>query len=349
MVTINEIAQIAGVSRGTVDRVLNNRGGVSPKTAEKVRRIANSLNYSPNIAGRSLAARKKALKFGVILYSDIVLFDSIENGIDRKSKELTEYGVELMKVHVPFHDIDSQINAMKELASVGVCGIVISPPDHPDMIEMIDSLYHKGIMTVTYNSDVENSKRLAYVGSNYRECGRVAGNILGLLSGFGQSAAAVVSGERIAQSHPERAKACIDKLLADYPEIRIADTAVCKETDTDSYHTVSALLAANPDIRLLFLNDLGVRGGVKAVQESNRRIHTVVYDRVSLFQEDLRQGRVSFLITQQPWILGELPLDILFRYFALDIKPTSSCYLTDIEIKVAENLRRPFAPYPNLL
>ena len=62
MVTIKEIAQMAGVSRGTVDRVLNNRGRVSEENARRIREIARSLGYQPNKAGIALAAQKKKLK-----------------------------------------------------------------------------------------------------------------------------------------------------------------------------------------------------------------------------------------------------------------------------------------------
>ena len=48
MATMKQIAQIAGVSRGTVDRVLNNRGAVNPDTAKRVWEIARSLQYTPN-------------------------------------------------------------------------------------------------------------------------------------------------------------------------------------------------------------------------------------------------------------------------------------------------------------
>ena len=51
MATIKEIAALAGVSRGTVDRVLNDRGAVNPETAEKIRKIAKELDYKPNRAG----------------------------------------------------------------------------------------------------------------------------------------------------------------------------------------------------------------------------------------------------------------------------------------------------------
>ena len=67
MPTIKEIAELAGVSRGTVDRVLNKRGGVNPTTEEKVLEIAKALNYKPNLAGTILAAQKKRLMLGVVL------------------------------------------------------------------------------------------------------------------------------------------------------------------------------------------------------------------------------------------------------------------------------------------
>ena len=74
MTTIKEIADLAGVSRGTVDRVLNNRGAVNPKTAEKIMKIAQAMNYRPNRVGLALATQKKKYKIGVILFSEHNLF-----------------------------------------------------------------------------------------------------------------------------------------------------------------------------------------------------------------------------------------------------------------------------------
>ena len=61
LVTIKDIANMSGVSRGTVDRVLNNRPGVNPKTAERVRMLADSLGYEPTIVGKSLVSKKREL------------------------------------------------------------------------------------------------------------------------------------------------------------------------------------------------------------------------------------------------------------------------------------------------
>ncbi len=51
MITIKDIANMAGVSRGTVDRVLNNRGKVKPETEKKIREIIEREKYVPSLAG----------------------------------------------------------------------------------------------------------------------------------------------------------------------------------------------------------------------------------------------------------------------------------------------------------
>ena len=68
-VTLQQIADLAGVSRGTVDRALNNRGHIKSEVEEKIKRIAKELGYQPSFAGRALAMAKKNLKIGVILQS----------------------------------------------------------------------------------------------------------------------------------------------------------------------------------------------------------------------------------------------------------------------------------------
>ena len=60
MATIKQISELSGVSRGTVDRVLNGRGHVSPEKERLVRSIAEQVGYKPNRAGKALAARKKS-------------------------------------------------------------------------------------------------------------------------------------------------------------------------------------------------------------------------------------------------------------------------------------------------
>ena len=57
MVTMKKIAELCGVSRGTVDRALNGRGRVNAETAAMIKKVAEQLGYEPNPAGK---ARRRA-------------------------------------------------------------------------------------------------------------------------------------------------------------------------------------------------------------------------------------------------------------------------------------------------
>ena len=50
-ITINKIAELCGVSRGTVDRALHNKGNVRPELRDKIKRVAEEYGYQPNRAG----------------------------------------------------------------------------------------------------------------------------------------------------------------------------------------------------------------------------------------------------------------------------------------------------------
>ena len=114
MATIKEIAALAGVSRGTVDRVLNNRGSVNPDTAKRIQEIADSLDYKPNRAGLVLAAHKKHLKLGVILFSpDNPFFQDVLQGVRDKAAELSGYNCTVIIRQVPF-GVEEQLKALDE-------------------------------------------------------------------------------------------------------------------------------------------------------------------------------------------------------------------------------------------
>ena len=88
-VTLQQIAEAAGVSRGTVDRALNDRGRIKPEVAEKIKKIAEEMGYQPNRAGRALAMAKQSVRIGVILQSaDTPFMKKVLNGIEDAKAEV---------------------------------------------------------------------------------------------------------------------------------------------------------------------------------------------------------------------------------------------------------------------
>jgi len=66
MPTLEEVAELAGVSRSTVSRVVNNNSNVKSETRERVMDVISELNFSPNAAARSLAGGKTGI-FGLVI------------------------------------------------------------------------------------------------------------------------------------------------------------------------------------------------------------------------------------------------------------------------------------------
>ncbi len=183
MATIKQIANLAGVSRGTVDRVLNNRGIVNPETAAKIREIAATMQYSPNKVAKTLAIKKKKLLFGYILFSGTrsnPFFDDVVTGIKAKARELEEYGVTVLIRYSDFDNVTHQLCVIDELLAQGISGLAITPVNHPDVAKKLSEI---GIPVVTVNTDIDHSGRLAYVGSNYAQSGKTAGGLMRLVTG----------------------------------------------------------------------------------------------------------------------------------------------------------------------
>ncbi|MFD1849739.1 LacI family DNA-binding transcriptional regulator [Oceanobacillus bengalensis] len=68
--TIEQIAKMAGVSRGTVSKVINNTGSISPKTIKKVKRVIEETGYQPSFSAKTLATQKSNL-IGLIFAGNI--------------------------------------------------------------------------------------------------------------------------------------------------------------------------------------------------------------------------------------------------------------------------------------
>ena len=81
MKNISDIAKLAGVSKSTVSRFLNN-GSVSPATKEKITKIIEENNYQPNQFAQSLRARRTNLIGAIIPRMNSY---AVDETIDRKS------------------------------------------------------------------------------------------------------------------------------------------------------------------------------------------------------------------------------------------------------------------------
>ena len=172
-VTIQQIAERAGVSRGTVDRALNNRGRINPEVAEKIRKIADEMGYIPK--ERKKRARGK-IRIGVVTQlakSSFML--EINRGIQQAKEELEDRGIELLIKEGLSVDEEEQLRMIGELAEEGIQGLALMPVDSPRIRNRVDQLAEaEPFPVVTFNSDLAGSKRVCFVGMDNRKSGRTA-------------------------------------------------------------------------------------------------------------------------------------------------------------------------------
>jgi LacI family transcriptional regulator len=342
MPTINEIAQLSGVSRGTVDRVINNRGLVDPIKAKRILEIAKALNYTPNLAGKSLSVKKKQLKFGYVLFgntsSNPFLID-VEDGIKSCASELSEYGVNVFIRFCDTEDPSSQVKCIDELMEIGINGLVITPIYHPMVIECIKKLTDSGLPVITVASDSPDCGRLAYVGSDYFKSGETAAGIMNLICA-GSANVGVVTGSPMVLCHSERVAGFTARIEEEYTGIKIVATDVNHDDDIQSYAVTKCLLENNPDVDAIFLTAAGVVGACRAIKELGLegKLKVVCYDVTIASRELIKSGAINASITQEPFEQGAKPLDLLFNLVGLGKKPEQEYYYTDLSIVIKENL-----------
>jgi len=342
LTTIKEIAKLAGVSRGTVDRVLNNRGAVKQETAERVRSIADSLNYFPNRAGKTLAVWKKHLRFGYILFSGATsnpFFLDVVRGIESRATELLEYGVTVEIRSAQIDNPNLQVALIDELVNQGIDGLAITPINHPSVVARIRELTETGLPVVTVNSDIPDSGRLAYVGSDYFKSGCTAAGLMNLATG-GAANVGIIIGNPLVDCHTERVAGFQQQIQASYPGIHIVGNAVNNDDDTESFAVTQALLQTHPEIDALLLAGAGVPGACRAVEDMGHlgKLKIISYDLPQTTRELVEQGVIAATITQQPFTQGAKPLDILLDYVGMAIQPETERFHTKIEIKIRENM-----------
>ena len=129
MITIKEIAEKAGVSPGTVDRVLHNRGRVSKENEERIRRIAEENGYVPNLLARRLQQGRR-LVFGVLIpgpKTEYGYWEQIVDGIEEARKEIEALDASIIYSFFDRYSQKSFLESGAELFSKGVSAYIVAP------------------------------------------------------------------------------------------------------------------------------------------------------------------------------------------------------------------------------
>lgn len=338
--TIKKIAEAAGVSRGTVDRVLNNRGGVKPDVAEQVRAIAAAMGYSPNRAGKILAARKQPIAIGCFLPSiGNAFFDDVIAGFRKAEAELADFGVSVVIKTVKGYHAEEHIAAIGELLEQGCTALCVCTINIPQIRNYINQIVASGVPVVAVNTDLSKTQRLCYIGPDYLSSGQTAAGMIALCAPA-ELKLLIVTGSLKIKGHNERIRGFSQTLKNQHLPYKLVDIFESFDNDDYAYETALKIFKEHAEINCVYIAAAGVAGVCRAILEADlpHKLRVLSYDDIQATRALLRSGVIDFTICQEPNEQGYRSVTVLFDYLMGGKRQAPPNHFTNTVIKIKENL-----------
>lgn len=340
-ITMKELARVAGVSRATVDRALNQRGRVNKETANRIQILAKSMNYEPNVAAKSLAVRHKDLKIGFIINrKGNDYFEDVLLGVNAAAKEISTFGI---SVNIQYassgFEVNNQLELIDEMIKREYNAIAITPINDKQISAKLNDAIAKGIAVVAVTADIQTVDYLAYIGCNHEKAGRIAANIARLICNE-KARIVVVIGSKKMLGHSKRLKGFQDNICSCSPDMTIVSIIENSDDDDVSYEMISNLLKQDSTIDFLFFATAGTVGGIRAVIDQNQQsnIKIVSFDLTAGSKYYLEQGIIEAVICQDPYNQGYSAIKVLSDYLLSNFKPKNNHIFSNASIILKESL-----------
>ena len=337
-VTVQQIADATGVSRGTVDRALNNRGRVDPEVAERIRRTAEEMGYVKK--PRKTNGKRRSCRIGIVTQlAGASFMREINRGIREAAEELRDRDVEVLVRESLSVDEKEQVDAIEELRKEGIDGLAVMPVDAESVREKINELIDDGIPVVTFNSDIVGTRRRCFVGMDNVKSGRTAAGLMKMLTG-GQGKVLVITGYFTNHVNISRLAGFVEEIKASCPGIEIVGVQGSFDDAAEVEKIVTNTMRTIPDLDGI-LQVSGGQEGIRAAFEAlgvEKRPHVIIYDQTPKNEKVLREDVADFLIDQNGYVQGYRPPHILADIIQKNQFPEQEQILTDITIRTKYNL-----------
>ncbi|MDD2534265.1 MAG: LacI family DNA-binding transcriptional regulator [Eubacteriales bacterium] len=337
-VTIKQIAEIAGVARSTVDKVINDRPGVSDEVRDRVRYIANDLGYEANIIGKALAFQNKQLVIAVVM-PNIDFTVAARVGIEKALQEVKAFGISIEYFLTKNYDTAQQISTLDYLITKKVAGIMIRPVDDIELRDAVRNVVSHGIPVVTFNSDLVDSGRLCFVGQDSLKAGRVAANLMAkIINNRGK--VAIITGSMSLAALELRLEGFATLIQSNFPMIEIVEVVETHENKIITFQKTLDLLQRQNDLAGLYITGGPMAEVGKAIKMLGltKSLKVVCFDLYPEVIELLNEGVVDFTIDQDPIAQGYIPIKVIFEYLFNNKKPEQEFISTTVEIREKESL-----------
>jgi len=324
---IPRIAELAGVSIGTVDRALHRRPGINEETRQRVLDIARKIGYKPNLAARSLSTGRR-IRIGVSVPKEIRYFyNEMWDGIHEEVRRYSDRGIDFLLEAVPELG-KGERQSFRKLLEAGVHGIVVTPGNPETMTPLIDSAENNNVRVVCVSTDAPASRRSCIVCVEPRLNGLIAGELMSKFIPPG-SATAIITGMLKTVDHREKAEGFTRSFTQYCDRGWVVATIEGHEDPDESFRKTRKLLKRFPDLAGIYVNTVNCLPVCKALTASRRagKVRVIATD---LFQEMVplfRKGIIDASMHQRPYRQGQLAVRSLAEHLLHDTDLREANYL----------------------
>ena len=338
-VTIADVANAAGMSVATVDRVLNGRRKVRALTAERVLKAANDLKYhSTSLFRQRMRDSMPEVRFGFLLQKKSkVFYRELARDLRTAVSERTNVRGKIEISYVDELSPEVIAKAMRELApKVDVLGVVAI--DHPHISEEIEVIRSRGVPTISIIADVSAGAKSAHVGIDPRQTGRTAAWAISRLSKQPGKVGVLVGSHRY-QNHEGRESSFRSFFRESGSGFQVLDPIVYLDDSAVAQSAMANLVSANPDIVGCYLIGGGVEGALKALREANlaEPMTLVCSEFTPASRSGLLEGLIDFVIATPTDRLSKQTVSVMTA-LALREPLEADNYVVPFEIYTSENV-----------
>ncbi len=328
---VKDIAKLANVSIGTVDRVLHNREGVSLKTKEKILAIIKQYNYEPNIIAQSLT--KKNIKY----FKAIIPKSSKEStywqaplqGIRDAIEEIKKYGIEVEILLFDQNDIAS-FNALQENLNFNeLHGLLIAPMFKQETLALISKCEENAIPYVLINSDLSKASPIGYFGPDLYQSGLVAANLIQYSSAPQESILIVnISKELYPEHHLYIKQEAFISYFKPHKKRQI-HTLDIRSTESEVINRELHRFFEHHKVRVIFVTNSRVSSVASYLKSKGlyEDILLIGFDYLEDNLQYLEENVIDFLICHKPIQQGYQALLSLFNYVKFGKKGVQKTFM----------------------
>lgn len=321
---VKEIARRANVSIGTVDRVLHDRNGVSPKTREKVKAIIKELDYQPNLLARRLAS-KKVIHIATLipLVSKDTSFWSVPlEGINRAEAEIKQYNIRVDKYFFDQDDKESFVSQSRKILRKKPDGVLLSPDFIEESVVFTNKCNQLGIPYVFIDSDIEGQNRLSYIGPHLYDSGYLVANLASYILRGDESVLLLNISKRMYKHHHLlRKEEGFRSYFKDNSINRKIEKIDIRKGDSLSIEKkIASVLSTNKDIRLVFVTNSRVSVVAQCLKRLKKKLILIGYDFLEENISALKARDIDFLICQKPGEQAYKGVMALYQFIVLNAR-----------------------------